>query len=662
MDNINILIDSQRRASAPQEAYTIADNNDHVITFDIDSEAGFTRGLKTAVFVTDGRGKLPSVDFIGATVTLPRLLPEDGLTLYVGITQGEIRTTTPAIIRIDRSVYGYADGRVAPDPYDPPNYDELPEATQAALADLVVLYDVSEGKRVKASLEVLKAAMGAGESHSPYIGENGHWYEYDDAEGDYVDTLVSAQGPQGATGAQGPQGATGATGPEGPKGETGATGATGPQGPKGETGAQGPKGDTGDSGSFTVIYNVTTWAQLTAAVAAGKTIDFTDGEGSYGKMDVYHNENGVGLAQFTIILGEDYSTVWAELDSANGWGELISGYLLSPDSPAITNKLGFGYGVCSTAAATAAKTVDISSYKLTAGGIVAIKFANDVPADATLNITSKGAIAIYYKGAAITAGVIKAGDTVTMIYSTYYHVIAIDRDEAPYTVTVTGSGVSYEITDRTMAQLNAAYAAGKVLQAVFPVTIGGNTFTVCAPLIPMIVSGTPAGYMSQSTIVMSGHTYSALFIQASDNQADINVDSLTSDADPQALGTASAGSSTELSRADHVHPKPSASDIGAAPAIAEVTVPTSGAVTQALDAGKIYHFTGALTSLTITFNAASGVPAQYHFDFTEPSTAFDPVLPNGVTMPNGWTWEADKRYEVDILNNYGVATGWAVSR
>ena len=93
-------------------------------------------------------------------------------------------------------------------------------------------------------------------------------------------------------------------------------------------------------------------------------------------------------------------------------------------------KLGFGYAVCSTAAATAAKTASISSYALTTGGIVAIKFDNDVPANATLNITSKGAKAIYHRGAAITAGVIKAGDTATFVYSTYYHLIAIDRDES----------------------------------------------------------------------------------------------------------------------------------------------------------------------------------------------------------------------------------------
>lgn len=89
--------------------------------------------------------------------------------------------------------------------------------------------------------------------------------------------------------------------------------------------------------------------------------------------------------------------------------------------------LGQGYATCSTAAATTAKTAALSSYALTANGIVSIKFTYDVPASATLNINSKGAKAMYYKGAAIKAGVIKAGDTATFIYNTYYHLISIDR-------------------------------------------------------------------------------------------------------------------------------------------------------------------------------------------------------------------------------------------
>ena len=108
-----------------------------------------------------------------------------------------------------------------------------------------------------------------------------------------------------------------------------------------------------------------------------------------------------------------------------GCWDMVCGY--DSNTTYTPAKLGFGYGTCSTAAATAAKTASISSYALNTGGIVAIKFDNDVPAGATLNITSKGAKAIYYKGAAITNGVIKAGDTVTFIYSTNYHVLSIDR-------------------------------------------------------------------------------------------------------------------------------------------------------------------------------------------------------------------------------------------
>lgn len=90
--------------------------------------------------------------------------------------------------------------------------------------------------------------------------------------------------------------------------------------------------------------------------------------------------------------------------------------------------LGQGYAVCDTAAATVAKTVALSDYALTNGGIVTIKFTHDVPANATLNINSKGAKDIYYRGTNITADVIKATDVVTFIYNgTQYILLSIDR-------------------------------------------------------------------------------------------------------------------------------------------------------------------------------------------------------------------------------------------
>lgn len=91
--------------------------------------------------------------------------------------------------------------------------------------------------------------------------------------------------------------------------------------------------------------------------------------------------------------------------------------------------LGQGYGTCTTAEATTAKVVSLSSYALVTGGVVAVKFTYNVPAGATMNINSKGAKAIYYRGASITANVIKAGDTATFIYNgTQYHLLTVDRD------------------------------------------------------------------------------------------------------------------------------------------------------------------------------------------------------------------------------------------
>ena len=91
-------------------------------------------------------------------------------------------------------------------------------------------------------------------------------------------------------------------------------------------------------------------------------------------------------------------------------------------------KLGNGYGTCSTAASTTAKTATFSSYTLVKHGMVSIKFTNAVPANATLNINSKGAKNIYYRGAKIIANIIKAGDIATFVYDgTQYQLIAIDR-------------------------------------------------------------------------------------------------------------------------------------------------------------------------------------------------------------------------------------------
>lgn len=110
---------------------------------------------------------------------------------------------------------------------------------------------------------------------------------------------------------------------------------------------------------------------------------------------------------------------------SGGCWDMVYGY--NTNTTYTPQSLGIGYGTCDTAAETINKIATLTSYGLITNGIVAIKFIEDVPANATLNINAKGKKDIYYRGKAITADVIKAGDVATFIYSSQYHLIAVDR-------------------------------------------------------------------------------------------------------------------------------------------------------------------------------------------------------------------------------------------
>lgn len=78
----------------------------------------------------------------------------------------------------------------------------------------------------------------------------------------------------------------------------------------------------------------------------------------------------------------------------------------------------YSYGTCSTAAATAAKTVACLGFVLVTGSEITVKFTvTNTAANPTLNVNSTGAKAIYYNGAAITAGYLAANKTYTFRYN-----------------------------------------------------------------------------------------------------------------------------------------------------------------------------------------------------------------------------------------------------
>lgn len=131
--------------------------------------------------------------------------------------------------------------------------------------------------------------------------------------------------------------------------------------------------------------------------------------------------NGTAVASFT---ANSSTTVEADISVPTKTSDLTndSNFISGSNLAAI----GFGYGTCDTAGSTAAKTATLANFALTTGALVSIKFTNAVPANATLSINSTTAKNIYYKGAAITAGIINAGDTALFVYSGQYQLLAVD--------------------------------------------------------------------------------------------------------------------------------------------------------------------------------------------------------------------------------------------
>lgn len=109
---------------------------------------------------------------------------------------------------------------------------------------------------------------------------------------------------------------------------------------------------------------------------------------------------------------------------------IIGGHVYYKDTNTIYSNLSLGQGYlnCKKFESIINKEVYDSNYQLSLGGIVAILFDYAVPANSTLNINGKGAKPMYYRGAKITDGLIKANDIATFIYNgSQYVLLAVDR-------------------------------------------------------------------------------------------------------------------------------------------------------------------------------------------------------------------------------------------
>lgn len=84
------------------------------------------------------------------------------------------------------------------------------------------------------------------------------------------------------------------------------------------------------------------------------------------------------------------------------------------------------YGVCSTAAGTAAKTVTLANFALVTGATVWVKFtAANTHASPTLNVNGTGAKSIRYLNAALPDGMLQANGIYQFIYDgTYWQLVS----------------------------------------------------------------------------------------------------------------------------------------------------------------------------------------------------------------------------------------------
>lgn len=134
-----------------------------------------------------------------------------------------------------------------------------------------------------------------------------------------------------------------------------------------------------------------------------------------------------------------------------------------------------------------------------------------------------------------------------------------------------------------------------------------------------------------------------------------------SSATPQPLGTADAGSSVDYSRADHVHAKPSAADVGAAPSSTVIDA-VSGSTPSITGVADHRYVCGEVATLDITLPASGCIDVTFVSGSTP--TVLTVTPPTGVTVKwaNGFdptSLDANTVYEINILDGeYGVVGKW----
>lgn len=164
MEKIKIAI-TGRVASVVALPEVVADNAEYEVDFALDPREGWDMALPiTALFVRRDGSYTPRILDAGATsCTMP---PQTGTNIvFVGLTQDDLRTTTPATIKVRRSIRTVAN-------------DPLPAPTEDVYAQILAAY---------AGIKILS---GKGAPTSATQGEVNQLYRDEDTQRLYICTAV----------------------------------------------------------------------------------------------------------------------------------------------------------------------------------------------------------------------------------------------------------------------------------------------------------------------------------------------------------------------------------------------------------------------------------------------------------------------------------------
>lgn len=167
------------------------------------------------------------------------------------------------------------------------------------------------------------------------------------------------------------------------------------------------------------------------------------------------------------------------------------------------------YAECSTAAATAAKTVDLTNFTLATGSRIMVKFTvTNTAASPTLNVNSTGAKAIMYRGAAISAGYLAAKRVYELVYDgTNWELVGdINTDTNTKVTNTLATTTKAYITGTTSATTSTGTqvfdtgvyldtTAGKLVATTFSGALSGNasSATKLATARTIALSGAATG-------------------------------------------------------------------------------------------------------------------------------------------------------------------------